>query len=143
MSSMAASDERGAFIIRYLTPPSGDDRPEHRDELLGQVLAGPASGVCGPTTTAWLLSSSPTERRPFMTSVEPVDTRSTMASARPSLGATSTAPLMVMISTGMPRSAKARRVLLGWLVAMRNPRTSSSDRAGLSLGTAASRRQRP
>ena len=56
-----------------------------------------------------------------MASVLPVDTRSTIASATPSRGATSTAPLMGTISTSMPRSANTRRVLRGWLVAMRRP----------------------
>ena len=37
-----------------------------------------------------------------MTSVEPVETRSTIASASPSRGATSTAPEIGMTSTGMP-----------------------------------------
>ena len=38
-----------------------------------------------------------------MTRVEPVETRSTIASARPSRGATSTAPEIGMMSTAMPR----------------------------------------
>ena len=50
--------------------------------------------------------TSPIWRRPFITSVEPVETRSTIASARPSRGATSTAPEIGMISTGMPRSVE-------------------------------------
>jgi hypothetical protein len=58
-------------------------------------------------------------------------------------GATSTAPLIGTISTGVPRSAKNLRALLGWLVANLDPLSSSSDRGLLSMGTAASSRQRP
>ena len=67
---------------------------------------------------------SPIARRPFMASVEPVETRSTMASASPSLGATSTAPDREMTSTGMPCCAKKRRVTLGCEVAIRTPARS-------------------
>ena len=61
-----------------------------------------------------------------MASVEPVETRSTIASARPSRGATSTAPEIGMISTAMPRSAKNRRAVFGWAVATRRPARSST-----------------
>ncbi len=54
-----------------------------------------------------------------MTSVDPLETRSTMPSARPMLGATSTAPLMVTMSTSMPSRAKDLAAALGWLVARR------------------------
>ena len=68
---------------------------------------------------------SPIARRPFMARVEPVETRSTIASARPSRGATSTAPDSEMTSTGMPWSAKNRRVTLGCEVAIRTPARSA------------------
>ena len=48
-----------------------------------------------------------------------------MASARPSRGATSTAPERVMTSTAMRRSAKKRRVTSGWAVATRCPARSA------------------
>ena len=49
-----------------------------------------------------------------------------MPSARPSRGATSTAPEIGMISTAMPRSAKKRRAVFGWAVATRRPASSST-----------------
>jgi hypothetical protein len=60
-----------------------------------------------------------------MASVEPVDTRSTIPSASPSRGATSTAPEIGMISTAIDRSSKKRRAVFGCAVAMRQPARSS------------------
>jgi hypothetical protein len=100
------------------------------------AIEGAAS--CLPTRMAWLAKSWPTERRPFMTRVEPLDTRSTMPSARPIRGATSTAPLMVTMSVSMPSFEKLAAAALGLLVARRSPARSSSRWAGEALGTAAS-----
>ena len=78
-----------------------------------------------------------------MTSVDPVDTRSTIASARPSRGATSTAPEIGMTSTAIRRSAKKRRAVFGWAVATRSAGEVLDGRTGESFGTAAASRQRP
>ena len=86
---------------------------------------------------------SPIDRSPFIASVEPVETRSTMASARPSRGATSTAPEREITSTAIPLSAKNRRATLGWDVAILTPARSSIDWYGEPAATAAARRQRP
>src|SRR5215210_5290984 len=58
-------------------------------------------------------------RKSFKSSVEPVAVSSTIASARPRDGATSTDPLMVMISGRPPSSLKYRRADSGWDVAER------------------------
>ncbi len=60
-----------------------------------------------------------------MMSVEPLETRSTMPSARPMPGATSTAPLMVTMSTSTPSFANDVAVERGWLVASRRPARSA------------------
>ncbi len=57
-----------------------------------------------------------------------------MASASPSRGATSTAPDSEMTSTGMPWSAKKRRVTLGCEVAIRTPARSAIASYGESAG---------
>ena len=59
--------------------------------------------------------------------IEPVDTRSTIASARPSLGAASTEPDTGTISQVMPRSPRRRAVDDGYAVATRSP-----SRSGIS-----------
>ena len=79
-----------------------------------------------------------------MTSVEPVDTRSTIASASPSRGATSTAPEIGMISTAMPWSVEEPAG--GVRVGRRDAQTGQVlDRSGsgVSFGTAAASRHRP
>ena len=139
---MRSSAATGAFIIRYFTP-----RPAMTASIIVRssitVAATWGSGCRGPTRMAWLERRDPTERRPFMTSVEPDDTRSTMPSARPSRGATSTAPLIVTTSTGTPSRSNDSRVARGWLVASRRPASASRLVAGESTGTAASNRQYP
>jgi len=55
-------------------------------------------------------SSVPTIFRPFARSVEPVSVTSTTASTRPSTALASVAPHENSTFTGMPRSAKKRRV---------------------------------
>ena len=143
MASMAGSDDRGAFIIRYFTPPAGDDRLEHREQLVRQRPPTGGRASRGPTTIAWLREQLADRAQAVHDQRRPGRDEVHDGVGEAQLGATSTAPLMVTISTAMPRSANACRVLLGWLVARRSPRRSSSERAGLSLGTAASRRQRP
>ena len=69
-----------------------------------------------------------------MDRVEPVDTRSTMASARPSRGATSTAPDSEMTSTAIPWEAKKRRAMLGCDVATLAPARSPIAWSGESDG---------
>ena len=65
----------------------------------------------------WATSSMGT--RPFSRRVAPVSTMSTMASARPRMGASSTEPSILMISTSMPFFSKKARATLGYLLAMR------------------------
>ncbi len=95
------------------------------------------------TRTASDARMSPIGRSPFIASVEPVETRSTIPSATPRRGATSTAPDRGTTSTAMDWPAKNRRVTLGWDVATRRPARSAIDPYGESDGTAAASRQRP
>ena len=78
-----------------------------------------------------------------MTSVEPVDTRSTMPSARPSRGATSTAPGDrddVDVDAALGEEA-AGGVRVGGRDAVAGQVLDGPE--GLSVGTAAASRQRP
>ena len=74
-----------------------------------------------------------------MRSVLPLETRSTIASARPSRGASSTEPSRRRAR----RPGSSSRASRGKLVATRAPRRSSSDCAVDSVGTAASSEQAP
>lgn len=58
-----------------------------------------------------------TTSSPFSRSVAPVSTISTMPSARPSSGASSTEPSILMIRTSMARLSKNWRAMFGYLVA--------------------------
>jgi hypothetical protein len=82
---------------------SGSSRPQLGPVDLRAALA---------SRTASEAKTSSIGRRPLTTIVEPVETRSTIASARPSLGATSAAPETGMTSTGMDRDPRrsARQV---------------------------------
>ena len=86
------------------------------------AVAAPAARRAPPRTRA----ATPTERRPFVRSVLPLETRSTIASASPSRGASSTEPVTRSSSTSSPRSAAARARAAGRLVATRAPSRSSS-----------------
>src|SRR5436190_12603715 len=92
-------------------------------------------GSGGPISTASERRSGPSERRPFVRSVLPLETRSTIASARPSRGASSTEPCTSTSSIGDGSSSRASR---GKLVATRAPASSSMPSSGDSSGTAAS-----
>ena len=70
-------------------------------------------------SAARLSNTVSTSRRPLAASVDPLDTRSQIMSARPSLGAISTAPFCGTISAGMPRSASQRASDAG--IARRDP----------------------
>ncbi|KAF5063001.1 hypothetical protein DSECCO2_299030 [anaerobic digester metagenome] len=96
------------------------------------------------TTTACDSAMTASSRRWFILSVEPLDTRSTMISATPSMGAISAAPAMEVISTFLPSFSKYCLVRLGNEVAT----TRSSGRSSglftfMESGTATDRRQRP
>ena len=95
------------------------------------------------TSTASDEKSTASERRPFVRIVFPLETRSMIASARPSRGATSTDPVTSISSTSIPRSASSSRASREYTVAARWPRRSPSVRAGDSSGTAASSVQLP
>src|ERR1700694_1791666 len=75
-------------------------------------------------------------RSPLTASVLPVDTRSTIASATPSRGVISTAPLISISSTATLRSLKNRAVVRGCEVATGRPSRSSMRPNGRSSGTA-------
>jgi len=74
----------------------------------------------------------------FALAVEPVETRSTTASERPSRGAASTEPDTVTTSASTPSRASSAVVVTGYAVAIRKPAKSASDCWGAALGTAAS-----
>ena len=57
--------------------------------------------------------------RPLAFRVAPVSTISTMASVRERMGASSTLPSILMMSTSIPFSAKKARVTAGYLEATR------------------------
>ena len=126
----------GAFIIRYF---------RSRAAMTALSIVSTAASSSARWTWAVGLATriaseartSAIGRRPFITRVDPVDTRSTIASARPSRGATSTAPEIEMTSTASPACSKNRRVVFGWAVAIRRPARSSIVRRSLSAGTAA------
>ena len=84
----------------------------------------------------------PIGRRPLALIVEPVETRSTIASASPSRGVASTEPETGTSSQSTPRSASSRRVETGYAVATRSPSRSAISVCGASTGTAASSEQR-
>ncbi|CFO07320.1 Uncharacterised protein [Bordetella pertussis] len=63
--------------------------------------------------------TSSTAARPLARSVPPVETRSTMASARPTSGASSIEPYSLMMSTCTPLAAKCSRADCTYLVATR------------------------
>ena len=95
---------RGCVHHQVLAAAGRDHGAEHRHDAVELVRrAGGGHGV-GRARMASEARMSPMARRPFIARVEPVDTRSTIASARPSRGATSTAPDREMTSTGMPWS---------------------------------------
>ena len=105
----------GRVHHQVLATARGDDGAEHRVDR-GEVVARARGRRSGwRRGSASESRTSPIWRRPFITSVEPVETRSTMPSARPSRGATSTAPEIGMISTAMPAPVEeaARRVRVG------------------------------
>ncbi len=83
------------------------------------------------------------ERRPFVRRVLPVETRSMIASAKPSRGEISTDPATVTISALTPRSANAFAAMRGCEVAMRRPSNSSMLVAVSSVDTAACSEQVP
>ena len=111
-------------------PARVDDAAEHAGELHCFRLR-----LAGPISTASDSSSVPTERSPFVRNVLPLETRSTIASARPRRGASSTEPCTSTSSIGAGNSSRASR---GKLVATRAPRRSSTVAAFDSAGTAAS-----
>ena len=106
--SRASSSARcvaGAFIIRYLRPRAAMTAPSI--VTIPSSSAARAWSAAGfATRTASEDRMSPIGRSPFIASVEPVDTRSTIPSATPSRGATSTAPDSGTTSTAIPWPAK-------------------------------------
>ena len=83
-----------AMRVQHHVAPaaSGDDAGEHQLEASRRARVVPRRRRDPPTSTASEERSLPTGRRPFALIVEPVETRSTIASARPSRGAASTEP---------------------------------------------------
>ena len=72
---------------------------------------------------------SSTATRSFACSVRPVETRSTIASARPTSGASSIDPYSLIRSTCMPLAAKCSRAVRTYLVATRMRAPRWTDRA--------------
>ena len=98
-ASSSASFAAGAFISRYFWPRAAMTALSIVSIAASSVARSRwAAGFA--TRTASELRTSPIGRRPFITIVEPVETRSTMASASPRRGATSTAPEIGITSTG-------------------------------------------
>ena len=90
----------------------------------------------------WAITSVST--RPLACSVLPVCTRSTISRDRPRPGASSIAPFRCTISAWMPRAAKWRRAMLGYLVATRTrDQVAGSSSPAVSAGSATLTRQRP
>src|SRR5581483_1724437 len=100
----------------------------------------PAGAPARPISTAWDEKSVTSERSPFVRSVFPDETRSTIASARPSRGAISTEPVTSTSSTSTGRSS---RVIRGKTVATDAPARSSTRPYADSSGTATSSRHEP
>ena len=101
-ASSSASFAAGAFIRRYFWPRAAMTAVSIVSIAVSSAARSRwAAGLA--TSTASELRTSPIGRRPFITIVEPVETRSTIASASPSRGATSTAPEIGMTSTGIER----------------------------------------
>ncbi|MNT62935.1 hypothetical protein D3C72_2007010 [compost metagenome] len=99
--------------MTYLAPCE-DTTPAIRSMMLSSRCCSPASGAVGDLMrTAWLSSTVSLEIRPLASSVAPVETRSQMAEASFSRGATSTAPRMVTMSARTSRSLRKRRRILG------------------------------
>ncbi len=90
--------------------------------MLSSRCCSPASGGVGALiSTAWLSSTVSRAISPLASSVAPVDTRSQMAAASFSRGATSTAPRMVTMSASTPASSRKRRRIFGYEVAILKP----------------------
>ena len=105
---IAGNALRGACSMMYLLSRTCCT-PSMRSNMRSTQVAlasGSPTGVC--TSTAWLSITVATSYRRLAIRVEPVDTRSQMASARPSLGAISTAPESVTISALTPCSPSQR-----------------------------------
>src|SRR5579862_4437273 len=129
-AQIAPSASSGAFSIRY--------RVARASTTLRKTLASWTAsprGSGGPISTASDWSRTPTERRPFVRRVLPLETRSTIASASPSRGASSTEPCTSTSSIGTGMRSRAS---LGKLVAMRAPPSPSGAATPDSSGTATS-----
>ena len=91
-------------IHHQVAPLRGHHAGEHQLEPLDSPSRLPSSAPRPATSTACDDSSVPTRRSPFALAVEPVETRSTIASANPSRGAASTDPDTGTSSASTPRS---------------------------------------
>ena len=94
-AQISSSASSGAFSIRYRASRASTTLREDRGESERARRPAPRR----PTSTASDEKSEPSERRPFVRSVLPLETRSTIASASPSRGATSTEPVTSTSST--------------------------------------------
>ncbi len=113
MEVMRSSAARGALSITYLAPWEATT-PLIRSTMLSSSACSSGSGGCGlRISTAWLPNTVSRATRPLASNVAPVETRSQMAWASFSRGATSTAPRMVTISAFTPWLSSQRRRILG------------------------------
>ena len=105
---------------------------------------GPTRLAGLPTSIASDSSRSPIARRPFVPSVTPVDTRSTMRVGKPQpRGHLDRAGERDHVD-GDPAGRRTSAWLPpAWAVATRRPARSAISRCGASTGTAAASRQRP
>ena len=80
-------------VQHHVAPPAGgDDAREHQLQPADELRAAPRPPHGRRRALPGTRAASPTGRRPFALIVEPVETRSTIASASPSRGAASTEP---------------------------------------------------
>ena len=131
-----------AFSIRYrFGRAASTERSTSTSSATRASVAGSSSG--GASSTASDSSTVSNARSPFWRSVSPLDTRSAIASAAASDGASSTEPVIGMQVAAMPRSARYRPTVAGYEVAIRTPARSPADVIGDAAGAANTSRQRP
>ena len=104
-------------------------------------LSGARLGLAMSTASEWMTRS--TSLSPLDTRVPPDDTMSKIASAMPAAGAISTDPLMTRTEASTPCSARKRRRILGYEVAMLLPWKYWDEVYSSALGMASEMRQPP
>ena len=93
------------------------ESPEWRDEQRQSCRSLKLARFATSIVEIWATSSRSSS--PFCASVVPVSTRSTISSARPVIGASSTEPCTYTTSAWIPRRAKCAAAVRGYFVATR------------------------